>query len=195
MNEKKTANAPKASATPAPKVKGIKRTNDTSLGWVEREYPQLSAWRALALEWLNGELSGVDARLKGLVAFFERYLVQQGLPLDPAVLLARSTAVPDFYRTACPDSAHGIQYNNCVHAFLHFVLLREFSEAADDGQLVVSPAFRNPVPRMTKGGLPKRDESVHSPLPYGYIDELRRMLASGPNFRDWQWAQNALGKR
>ncbi len=184
---------PKASAAPAPKVKGITRETDTSLGWVEREYPQLAAWRALAVEWLKGETSGVSVRLQALVAFFERYLVQQGLPTVSAAFLARTTVLPDFYRTTCPDSAAGIKYNNYMHAFLHFVLLREFSEAADDGQLVVSPAFRNPVPRMSKGGLPKRDESVHSPLPYGYIDELRRMLAAGPYFRDWQWAQCALG--
>lgn len=193
MTEKKTTTAPKASAAPAPKVKRVTRKTDTSLGWVEREYPQLAAWHALAVEWLKGETRGVDHKLKSLVAFFERYLVQQGLPLDPAVFLARGTVLPDFYRTACPDSQGGIKYNNHIHAFLHFVLLREFSEAADDGQRVVSPAFRNPVPRMSNGGLPKRDESVHSPLPYGYINELRQMLAAGPHFCDWQWAQSAMG--
>jgi hypothetical protein len=46
---------------------------------------------------------------------------------------------------------------------------------------------------MSKSGLPRRDESVHSPLPYGYIDELRQMLAAGPHFRDWRWAQSARG--
>jgi hypothetical protein len=41
--------------------------------------------------------------------------------------------------------------------------------------------------------MPRHDESVRAPLPYGYIDELRRMLAAGPHFRDWHWAQRALG--
>ncbi|MCA8113122.1 gamma-mobile-trio integrase GmtZ [Burkholderia cepacia] len=193
MTERKTVPAPKVSTAPAPKLRRATRDSDTSLGWVEREHPQLTAWRALAVEWLKGETRGVAERLKALVAFFERYLVQQGLPLDPAVFLARSTVVPDFYRTACPDSMHGIKYNNYIHTFLHFVLLHEFSETADNGQPEVSPAFHNPVPRISKGVLPRRDESVHSPLPYGYIDELRRMLAAGPNFQDWQWAQGALG--
>lgn len=193
MTGKKTTATPKASTTSTPKVKGVKRNTDTTLGWVEREYPQLETWRALAVEWLKGETRGIGKRLNGVVAFFERYIVKQGLPLDPAVFLARSTVLPDFYRTACPDSDGGIKYNNAIHAFLHFVLLREFSEVADDGQSVVSPAFRNPVPRMSKSGLPKRDESVHSPLPYGYIDELRQMLAAGPHFCNWQWAQNAMG--
>ncbi|HEV3424613.1 MAG TPA: VPA1269 family protein [Paraburkholderia sp.] len=193
MTEKKTATTPKASPALAQKVKGVNRETDISLGWVERDYPQLAAWRALAVEWLKGETSGVGLRLQALVTFFERYLVQQGLPLDPAVFLARSTVLPDFYGTACPDSHFGIKYNNSIRAFLHFVLLREFSETSDDGHLVVSPAFRNPVPRVSWSGLPQRDESVHSPLPYGYIDELRQMLAAGLHFRDWQWAQAALG--
>ncbi len=193
MTEKKTTATPKASTSKAPKVKGVKRETDTTLGWVEREYPQLATWRAVAMEWIKGETRGIDTRLKALVSFFERYLVQQGLTLDPAVFLARSTVLPDFYRTACPDSEKGIKYNNIIHAFLHFVLMRDYSEAGDDGQPVVSPAFRNPVPRMSKSGLPKRDESVHSPLPYGYIDELRQMLAAGPHFCDWQWAQSPMG--
>jgi Putative phage integrase len=192
MPQKKRT-APQASAIPTPKSKGVTRETDTTLAWAERDYPQLAAWRILAVEWLKGETSGVGERLSALVAFFERYLIQQALPLDPAVFLARDTVLPDFYRTACPDSVAGTKYNNNIHAFLRFVLLREFSEADDDGQPVVSPAFHNPVPRMSTGGLPRRDESVHSPLPYGYIDELRQMLAASPHFCDWQWAQNALG--
>lgn len=192
MTQKKTS-VSAASTLPAPRELGVTRKTDTSLGWLAREYPQLEKWRGLAVEWLKGETRGVPPRLNALVAFFERYLVQQGLPLDPAVCLARTTVLPDFYRTACPDSAEGIKYNNAIHAFLHFVLMREFSEAADNGQPVASPAFHNPVPLMSKIGLPRRDESVHSPLPYGYINELRQMLAAGPHFRDWQWAQTALG--
>ena len=193
MTEKKTAATTKATTTQTSNVKRAKRKTDTSLGWIERQHPQLAAWRALAVEWLKGETRGVNHRLHALVAFFERYIVQQGLPLDPAVFLDRSTVLPDFLRTACPDSSDGIKYNNYIHAFLHFVLLREFSETTNDGQPVVSPAFRNPVPRMSACGLPRRDESVHSPLPYGYIDELRQMLATGPHFRDWTWAQSSLG--
>ena len=191
MAEKTTMKTRKKPVAQTQRKKGLTRSTDTTLGWVEREYPQLDAWRALAVEWLKGEARGIQPRLKALVMFFERYLIQKGLPLDPAVFLARDAILPDFYRTACPDSGHGIECNNHIQAFLYFVLLREFSEEGDDGQLIVSPAFSNPVPRMSKGGLPKRDESVHSPLPYGYIDDLRQMLAAGPHFCDWQWAQSA----
>ncbi|MFW4929834.1 VPA1269 family protein [Pseudomonas alloputida] len=193
MSTNKTT-TPKAPAILTPQVKRGRRNTDTTLAWVECEYPGLATWRTLAVEWLKGEVRGIAKRLSALAAFFERYLIQQGLPLDPVVLLARTTLLPDFYRTACPVSEEGIKYNNLIHAFLHFVLLREFSEANDNGEPVVSPAFHNPVPRLSDAGVrTMRDESVHSPLPYGYIDELRQMLAAGPHFRDWHWAQSAFG--
>jgi hypothetical protein len=171
----------------------VKRDTDITLDWVERDYPQLAAWRVLAVTWLKGESRGVAKRLRALVTFFERYLIRQGLPLNPAEFLACATVLPDFYLTACPNSQTGIEYNNNIHGFLRFVLLHEFSALNDVGQPVVSPAFRNPVALMSHGSLPKRDESVYSPLPYGYINELRQMLAAGPHFRDWHWAQSAPG--
>ncbi|MCY1264609.1 putative phage integrase [compost metagenome] len=193
MTKTSKTSASSASAVLTRREKGVTRVTDTNFRWVEREYPQLTAWRTLAIEWLKGETVGINLRLNAMVVFLERYLIQQGLPLDPAKFLARTTALPDFYRTVCPDSHTGIRYNNNVHGFLQFVLLREFSETADNGQPVVSREFHNPVPRKSTMGLPKRDESVHSPLPYGYIDELRQVLAGGPHFRDWRWAQSALG--
>lgn len=86
-----------------------------------------------------------------------------------------------------------MQYNNVINNFLNFVLLSECSEADDYGRPVVLSEFHNPVLRRSNSGIVKLDESVYSPLPYGYIDELRQMLASGPHFRDWIWAQSALG--
>ena len=193
MARKKSMTDPQPSSIPTRQSRSVRRETDVTLGWIEVDYPQLAAWRVLAMAWLKGETQGISWKLGALVAFFERYLVQQSLPTDPAVFLARTSVIADFYRTACPDSSTGIEYNNQIHAFLHFVLLSEFSEVDDHGRPVVSPVVCNPVLRMSKSSLPKRDESVHSPLPYGYIDELRQMLAAGPNFRDWQWAQGALG--
>lgn len=85
MTEKKKTSVSTAATRPAARKKGVTRKTDTSLGWVEREYPQVEPWRVLAVAWLQGETRGVEKRLTALVAFFERYLVKQGLPLDPAV--------------------------------------------------------------------------------------------------------------
>ena len=104
---------------------------DPTLGWVQRDYPQLAAWRTLAVTWLQGETKDMAKRLVALSAFFEKYLVQHELSTDPAVFFKRSTPLPDFYSTAWPDSKYGIRRSNIIHDFLNFVLLREFS-ATDD---------------------------------------------------------------
>jgi len=172
---------------------GLWKTNDQNMAWVLEKYPQLAEWRELAVAWMAGETRGIGTRLRSLAVFFERYLIAQGLPLDPTVLLQRSTTTPDYYQIACPTSQTGIEYNNLVRAFLDFVLKERCSEPDDFGAPVVLPAFGNPIPLLSFCGLPKRDEAKPSPLPYGYIDELRQMLAQGPHFRDWIWAQTALG--
>ena len=176
------------------RIVGVTRETDATLGWVERDYPQLTVWRSLAIDWLKGEMTDLSSKLNGLVVFLERFLIQQNLPLDPAIILARETVLPDFYQIACPDSERGVRYNNYIHAFLNFVLLRNFSALGHNDQLVVSPGFHNPLTRLSFVGLRKLDESVHSPLPYGYIEELRQLLASGPNFTDWRWAQSGLSE-
>lgn len=181
------------SQSPPKKVKGIKRSNDVKLEWVQRKYPQLSEWRSLAAEWMIGETKSVSSRLNALVTFLEKYLINEGLPLDPSIFLARETTLPNFYQTSCPNSKIGLAYNNIINAFLDFVLLLNFSFPDDHGRRLVASTHHNPIPRMSTSGLPKLDESVHSPLPFGYIDELRQMLVEGSNFKDWIWAQSALG--
>ena len=177
-------------ATPV-KRKGSRRSEDTTLEWVRADYPQLASWHTLAVKWLKGETRGLDTKLFALVAFFERYLIQQGLPHEPAAILRRDIRLPDFYKTACPDSYKGIIYNNTIRDFLQFVLLHEYGQVTNDGQTVHDLEYCNPIPRLSTSGFGSTDESVYSPLPYGYIDELRQMLASGPNFCDWKFAQSA----
>lgn len=80
-------------------------------------YPELAAWRAVALTWLSGETHDLHQRLQALLMVFERYLIVQGLPLDPGVFLAQTTHVPNFLQTACLDSPWSISANNLIHAF------------------------------------------------------------------------------
>jgi hypothetical protein len=177
------------------------KTFDVKLRWVIQLQPALATWHSYAVEWLASESKGVDTRLKALIVFFERYLIGQNLPFEPARLLSRTTLVPDFYLTACVLGKNGqekqepqaVNINNRLSSFIDWVLNKHFSIEDDDGFLVVSPAFRNPVPyRSVQGGY-TNPESVHSPLPFGFIEDMRLMLCQGPNFRDWLFAQQALG--
>lgn len=174
--------------------RGMNRQTDMKLTWVHEKYPQLGAWGLLAAEWIQCETRGVGSRLHALGVFLERYIIGQGLPVVPARLLQRDIQVPSFFVTCCPKSEGGILINNYIHDFLNWVLLKECSEEDDHGRPVISPAFWNPVPWEGFSGRRRtREETNKVPLPYGYITRLRRMLIGGQDFRDWKWAQNALG--
>ena len=175
-------------------TKRVQKAHDLELTWVTRDHPEMIRWQTLAAEWLKGETSGLGHRMAALIAFFDVYLAHPAVPKQPEEMLSRGLELPDFKDTACPASKSGVSYNNCIHEMLEWVLVKEFSLLADDGSLVVAPAFRNPVPYLkTVGGAYSQNESVRSPLPYGYIDELRHILAGGENFCDWTFAQRALG--
>jgi hypothetical protein len=180
-------------------IKSNSKTYDTLMEWVVRARPELEEWRSYAAQWLAQESKGLDIRLKALGVFFERYLIGQNLPTTPSFLLSRKSLVPDFYTTSCAKDGqdgqllHVIQTNNRVVDFLDWVLKKHFSYEDDDGYSIVSPAFHNPVPYRAQSGGWSNRESVHSPLPFGFIEDMRLMLAQGPTFRDWTWAQNALG--
>ncbi|REE23156.1 putative integrase [Paraburkholderia sp. BL27I4N3] len=169
------------------------KSHDTTLEWVRRDYPDFAEWRDLAVEWIAQAGPGLNQRLAALAAFFKHYLTHKDVPKTPAAFLMRGRALPDFAATACDGNTASAGYNNQIHLFLQWVLLKEFSDVTDHDERVVSPAFRNPLKMLSGTGVPRPDESVRAPLPYGYVHELRHILAAGPNFRDWRFAQTALG--
>lgn len=168
---------------------------DIEFSWIGRNYPQYAAWQPYFAEWLKGENKALGQKIEAVTAFIRRYLFENKLPETPHALLCRGTLLPDFYETACPQSVCGVTRNNTVHQLLNWILLHHFSERSDDGHPTISPAFRNPVRKITHGGLPQKFESGYEPLPYGYIDQLRRKIVQGQSFRDWTWAQQALGRQ
>lgn len=162
---------------------------DVTFSWLTRELgKEFSEWQTLAATWLATQPNGWSDRINGLRNFFKNYLYDLKLPLSPAILLRRSQPLPDFYETSLPHSHGGVKWNNKVHSFLNWVLDGYFSEQDDNGKSVVSPAFWNPIPYRSQKGKVTRTESVHSPLPYRYIVELRERLAPGACFNDWTWA-------
>ncbi|BBF66293.1 gamma-mobile-trio integrase GmtZ [Acidithiobacillus ferridurans] len=168
---------------------------DFELTWVIREYQQFIRWQKLGVEWLKGEQRGIGLRMAALTVFFSNYLQKKGLPYEPEAILRHDSIVPEFFSTACPQSGGGVAYNNRIHDFIDWVLLQYYSYRDDNGKPIILPAFRNPVRRITTNGFPIHYETVNTPLPYGYIVDLKKLLAQGPSFKDWTWAQNALGAK
>lgn len=178
-----------------PGDKPIQKSHDIELTWVRNDYPQHEEWRVLARDWLQTATKGLNQRIAAMGVFFQRYLSHPDVPSGPAQMLSRANNTPGF-EVAFDKQTFSHNYNNHITKFIDWVLLQEFSEETDDGERVVSPAVKNPFSvkaKTSKGYFPA--ESVRSPLPYGYIHELRCILAEGPDFRDWKFAQTALGAK
>lgn len=191
----KATEASAARARKAERKVGLHRQNDMDLRWAAHSHPHLKDWRLLCSEWLRTKEAGLGPAIMAVNAFID-FMVRTNLPPQPPMLFLYKTEVPDFYEVMWGNRlSHGkVLVNNCVHAFLEWVLTKaEFTAEDDEGRLQTSPAFRNPIQRRSRSGIPQPSESVRSTLPYGYIEELRKMIAEGPNFQDWKWAQNAMG--
>ena len=180
--------ASKAGVKP-PTAKGSNVANDIKLLWVLRDYPELSEWREFAVEWLSSQARSLGQCLHAMSAFFKQLIAPRPEYWDPKEFLHRRTPTIDFFAVACPQTKQGANYTKTISRFIQSTLLRHFSERDDFDRPVVSPLFHNPVDVKSQRGLSSTQESVYSPLPYGYIDQLRRLLIEGPSFRDWKWAQ------
>lgn len=172
------------------------KQDDPECEWIVREYPQLAHWKVLCGEWIKGEIRNRGSVIIAITAFIERYLVNQRLPTHPADLLTRNNyALPDFYKVACPESISGIQLNNIIHRFLDWVLKTPDFSDDTSGEPITVPVFFNPVPELTYAGLPgRRVSSDKTVMPYWMIHDLRRRIASGPDFRDFEWVRSLMGR-
>jgi hypothetical protein len=188
--------------------KTTRKDTDPTLGWVTQKYPHLEAWRALAAAWLATQEGDLQGKLVALSKFFDRYLASPLMPKGhekPQVCLSRATAMPSFMKlggTSLKGRNKGQLakqapiYANLIRDFLNWVLhTDDYSETDDYGRRVVSPAFVNFVEAQSTAGMGNADSSVRQALPYGLIVEARRILAEGPNFSDWRWAQSLLGAK
>lgn len=172
------------------------KEGDLDFMHVLRLDPKLEDWRALAAVWLKEQVSGVAKKRAALDAFLTDYLHGHDLDRNFGLFLLRSTPKPAFMdaRLAAKSkgssvaSAEDIDYNNYVSDFLNWVLKTKLS---DEG-LWDDTRFHNPVPRLKKTHLATATESNKSVLSIKYIKECRSLLAEGPTFSDWRWAQAAI---
>lgn len=173
--------------------KPLPKMDDLEFRWITRNYPHWEDWRLPMAEWLKGEVRGLGQKISALASFVERYLAPLSLPATREEFFRKGRHVPDYYVILSKETGNASKDNNTIHQFLQWVLLHDFSDTDDDGKPVVSPLYRNPIPLVSKAGTPKRTESVRDVLPYGFIVQFRERIASGPNFKDWIFAQSALG--
>jgi hypothetical protein len=168
--------------------------------------PRMTAWVAYASEYIRSVREGQGIQLKSVEAFLTRYLILQNLPRDPLEFLRRTTKKPAFIDVLVKTkhkrwSAKGtvnekpsalfIKQSAYAGDFIDWVLEHKLSVEGEHGDRVVPAVFHNPIERISQAGSGAPSETVKNALPMNYIRRLRKMLAEGRNFREWQWAQKA----
>ncbi|MYM26494.1 hypothetical protein GTP46_28105 [Duganella sp. FT135W] len=169
----------------------LSKSDDYEFSWIEKDYPSAKEWREYIANWFARESRGVGSKLTALKKFV-RFVHENCTMKSPSEFLSRKTQNPDFFELFCSEIKDGFKVNNIIYNFLNSVLLENYSDE-DDGHWTVTPLFKNPLQLRSSDNSTDLSESVREVLPYSYILELRKMLAEGPDFCDWQFAQNALG--
>lgn len=185
-------------------------TRDPTFSWLDRRVVSsggrsgdMEQWRALAAEYL-AHLSAtgggaVHKAMTSLRMFLEHYLLRHRILLpDLYFKLPGGASMPPLIGPAgkAPfrENSGGQGFANQAYDFLRWVFEKRYC-SDEDGHLVAMPGFRMPFQRFESGSRSgKLDESVRTPLPFSMIRELRSMIASGPHFSNWKWAQTVTGK-
>ena len=168
---------------------------DLSFAWLVRDHgAQWEEWRSHIATYLNTVDVALGVRIRALRLFCLSYLLALKLPPSPTWFVERRTAVPEVFSAICAVKARWtFRVNNYISDFIDWLLITHYSLPDDYGRPVVSPEYHNPVSRMKHGRGSNHSESVRSALPYAYLTRLHEILAPGAHFRDWTWAQQALG--
>ena len=138
-------------------------------------------------------------RLQAIGAFLRHYLWGHRF-LDPKrfFTLPRDMKLPPLlgpvgvapYR----EKEHGITFATYACDWLDWVLVNRYSSDEEGPRPTPYPGHWMPLERPGyQRGQAKASTTDKHALPFTYIKKLRAMLVEGPNFKDWQWAQNATG--
>ncbi|EHK8976601.1 integrase family protein [Vibrio vulnificus] len=185
------------------KTKKDGRKSDLTLQWLVRNHGQeWETWRQLAEEWITNQDSGTASKLEALCVFIDLYLAGS-VPFTFDVLSffegknGWQTSTDELKRILLEKTNRKDGYDlsrilNHSSKFIDWVLDTHFSESNDDGTKV--RLYSNPFEKVKY--TVKHTESVHNPLPYRYIQDLRHILCPKPrgHFSDWKWAQEQTGQ-
>lgn len=174
------------------------RSSDLTLQWLVKNHgSQWTTWRQLAEEWITAQDKGIAAKLDALCVFFDIYLVGS-VPFTFNVVSffegmnGWKASIHEFKTTLLEKTNRGdnistVNIINYVTSFIDWILDTHFSQINDHGAFV--RLYVNPFEKLKRKQ--PNVETVHSPLPYRYICDLRHILCPKPrgDFSDWTWGQ------
>lgn len=184
-------------------------TIDLTLGWVTQDLgPEWLQWQQYAAEWMATKTAGVSDCLRAMKHLLGYLNSKAPYAKDVAMLFkghpgGHKVSSQEFndYLVNEGVSAHNYKYIAHSASFCDYILNHHLSVDDDDGNPVA--LFPNPFDKIKKAA--SATETVHSPLPYRYIQQLRHILCPYPtddpsnktpwvgcHFRDWHWAIDHL---
>lgn len=193
--------------TKTTKVKGY--TTDLTLGWITQDLgPEWLQWQQYAAEWLAAQTSNMSTRMDS-IKHFVRYLKNKApYAHDVASMFkghpgGHKVSSEEFvdYLAAAGRKKKQNEVVSSIWLMCNYILKHHLSVDDDDGNPVA--LFQNPFEKIKQSK--SNTETVHSPLPYRYIQQLRQILCPYPaddpsnttpwvgrHFRDWHWAIDNL---
>jgi len=191
------------------KFKGKGYTTDLTLGWVTEELGHdWLQWQQYAAEWLSIHDAGVASRLDAIRKFLLYLNAKAPYAADVATMFkghhgGHKVSSEEFRDYIVSEGANAKNHEsvNYVVELCDYVVKHYLSAEDDHG--VEQPLFSNPFEKMKSSR--SNIETVHSPLPYRYIQQARHILCPYPadelenktpwigfHFRDWLWAIDHL---
>ncbi|MDH2574768.1 integrase family protein [Acinetobacter baumannii] len=179
------------------------RSLDLTLQWLVNNHgKQWETWRQLAEEWITSQDTGTSAKLNALCIFLKLYLCGT-VPFTSDVTSlfegkkGWQASTDELKRivlekTNRGDNAGTVKVLNYCKQFIDWVLDTHFSDKDDYGKAI--RLYANPFEQVK--AKQNNTESVHNPLPYRYICDLRHILCPMPrgHFSDWKWVQQQTGQ-
>lgn len=174
------------------------RKSDLSLEWLVKNHgPKWEAWRRLAEEWIINQETAVGLKLEAFSLFFDTYLT--GSITSTSDIYSFFTGNNGWYASTAEFKTTVFKKTNrgdnnatalllgYIKDFIDWVLDTHFSQKDDHGKLI--RLYANPFEKLKMKN--ENNETVHNPLPYRYICDLRRILCPKErgDFLDWEWAQ------
>lgn len=195
--------SPMATNTAPKKEKHDGRTLDLTLQWLVNNHgKQWETWRQLAEAWITSQDTGTSIKLEALCIFLELYLCGT-VPFTSDVTSlfegknGWQASTDELKRIVLEKTKRGDNENtakvlNYCKQFIDWVLDTHFSDKDDYGKAI--RLYANPFEQVKYKY--NNTESVHNPLPYRYICDLRHILCPKPrgHFSDWKWAQQQTGQ-
>lgn len=159
-------------------------TTDLTLGWVTEELGHdWLQWQQYAAEWLKRHDTGISEGLESIRKFLLYLNAKAPYAADVATMFkghpsGHTVSSEEFeaFLVSSGTTARNYKFISFTVDLCDYILQHHLSVEDDDG--VERPLFLNPFEKIKKNI--SNTETVHSPLPYRYIQQARRILCPYP---------------